>query len=159
MDMIYSNNQVCGDVGCCYTPWLQGTFVEGGEDYFEIQDIGECGKFIILQNEYDPRLGNTKIMFYADSCDLLQNNIIDFHKYDDIYIISEITIYHQGTDAIGVKYVRVETTDNRMYACSYPDALIDHGLFSTSHNCSIIQKNDLKIFLATTINTMCKALP
>ena len=67
MDMISSNNQVCGDVGCCYTPWLQGTFVEGGEDYFEIQDIGECGKFIILQNDYDLRLGNTKIMFYADS--------------------------------------------------------------------------------------------
>ena len=91
-----------------------------------------------MQNEYDLRLGNTKIMFYADSCDLLQNNIIDFHKYDDIYVISEITIYHQGTDAIGVQYVRVETTENRMYTCSYPDALIDHGLFSTSHNCSII---------------------
>ena len=81
MDMIYSDNQVCGDVGCCYTPWLQGTFVEGGEDYFEIQDIGECGKFIILQNEYDPRIGNTKIMFFAESCaDLLQNDIVDFHK-------------------------------------------------------------------------------
>ena len=95
-------------------------------------------QFINLQNEYDPRIGNIKIMFYADSCVLLQNDIIDFHKYNYIYVISEITIYHQGTDAIGVNYVRVETTENRMYECSYPNSLIDHGLFSTSHNCSII---------------------
>ena len=42
--------QVCGDVGCCYTPWQQGSFTEGGIDFFERKMIGECGQFNILKN-------------------------------------------------------------------------------------------------------------
>ena len=49
--------QVCGNVGCCYTPWLQGGFTEGGNDFFESKGIGECDKFTILKNEDIPCLG------------------------------------------------------------------------------------------------------
>ena len=40
--------QICGNVGCCYTPWLQGSFTEGGIDFFNKDWIGQCAQFNIL---------------------------------------------------------------------------------------------------------------
>ena len=48
---------MCGDIGCCYTPWQQGSFTEGGCDFFERQIIGECGNFPILSNTALPYFG------------------------------------------------------------------------------------------------------
>ena len=43
---------------CCYTPWLQGGFTEGGIDFFENSNLGECGnEFRIKKNESIPIMG------------------------------------------------------------------------------------------------------
>ena len=41
--------QVCGNLNCCFTPWLQGNFDEGNTDYFEgPSQLGECNNFEFL---------------------------------------------------------------------------------------------------------------
>ena len=38
--------EVCGPLGCCLTPWDQGTFNPGGVDTFDTPDyLGECNQF------------------------------------------------------------------------------------------------------------------
>ena len=50
--------QICGDLECCYTPWLQGSFTEGGIDYFENDQLGECGnQSDIIRNDDNVNLG------------------------------------------------------------------------------------------------------
>lgn len=41
--------KVCGSVGCCYTPWMQGRFDEGGMDYMSGATIGECYQFLFRE--------------------------------------------------------------------------------------------------------------
>ena len=49
---------MCGDIDCCYTPWLQGGFTEGGIEFFENNDLGECGKELkIIRNSTTPIMG------------------------------------------------------------------------------------------------------
>lgn len=46
--------QICGNLNCCYTPWLTGNFDEGNYDYFEgSSQLGECSGFR-LANETQP---------------------------------------------------------------------------------------------------------
>lgn len=51
----------------------------------------------------------------------------------------EISIYHQGTDAIGVDYVQVDTIEGMKYMCTFPNDLIDGNMYLTSRNCSIVR--------------------
>ena len=43
--------EVCGDLDCCLTPWMQGSFKQGGSDVFSGEDIKECHMFVF---ESDP---------------------------------------------------------------------------------------------------------
>jgi len=96
--------KICSDVQCCYTPWLQGGFTEGGIDFFENSNLGECGnEFKLRKNESIP--------------------------------IMEVTIFHQGTDGVGVEYTQIEMKEGNRYRCSFTSELIDKQRFATSNKC------------------------
>merc|ERR1711994_1125281 len=44
--------KLCGNIGCCYTPWLQGNFDEGNSDFFAGQSqLGECFDFAYMDSD------------------------------------------------------------------------------------------------------------
>lgn len=50
--------QLCGNIGCCYTPWLQGNFDEGNSDFFSGQSqLGECFDFAFMDQDYSFNMG------------------------------------------------------------------------------------------------------
>ena len=53
-------------------------------------------------------------------------------------MFSEVTIFHQGTDAVGVEYTQIQTNTGNKYRCIFASDLIDYGRFFTSRNCSLM---------------------
>ena len=49
--------KVCGNVGCCLTPWDQGSFKEGGTDIMSGPKIGECNGFAFNQGNSPDGVG------------------------------------------------------------------------------------------------------
>ena len=58
-------------------------------------------------------------------------------KSDNIvlFYFSEVTIFHQGTDGVGVEYTQIETKEGNRYRCSFASELIDKQRFVTSNEC------------------------
>ena len=49
--------KVCGNAGCCLTPWDQGSFKEGGLDIMGGHKIGECDNFPFSDNDDPDSIG------------------------------------------------------------------------------------------------------
>ena len=54
------------------------------------------------------------------------------------FAFSEVTIFHQGTDGIGVEYAQIETKEGNEYRCSFDPELIDKQRFKISRNCFVV---------------------
>ena len=50
--------KVCGNMDCCYTPWLTGSFNEGQYDVWSgPSQLGECSNYNLMDNSTELKMG------------------------------------------------------------------------------------------------------
>ncbi len=55
--------QVCGSLGCCYTPWIQGDFDAGRPDFFSgPSQLEECNNFEFMDPDANTDIDGNLLM-------------------------------------------------------------------------------------------------
>merc|ERR1712012_637179 len=101
--------KVCGDSGCCVTPWDQGDFNEGGTDIMSGVTIGECDNFEFKQTDSDASVVGVTV----------------FHQGTDALMLDEVKVHAMSNNM----------SMSKIYSCRMPQAFIDDSQFIGSEGC------------------------
>ena len=63
---------------------------------------------------------------------------VDFHVDNLHYIVTGITLFHQGSDALELEFISISTNNGTMYQCQMPDVYVDNSEFVKSDYCFAI---------------------
>merc|ERR1719471_399255 len=110
--------KVCGNVGCCLTPWDQGSFKEGGTDVMSGPKIGECDGFAFNQGNSPDGVGIT--LFHQGS-DALELEFISISTNNGtMYQCQMPDVYVDNSDALELEFISISTNNGTMYQCQIP---------------------------------------
>merc|ERR1719369_743594 len=103
--------KVCGNLNCCFTPWLTGNFDEGASDYFSgPSELGECNDFGFMDTDRNFTMAVT--MFHqgvdAHRPDYLQVNPLD----EDTSYYCDFDDWLNWDEYISSAYCRNQRTAN-----------------------------------------------